>query len=417
MSVRSGQTITVLFTTRRFDTGAATDADSTPSGVLYVNGTANGASVTVTNLGTGLYKAAVTLPTLSLFDLVALVISATVNSVSDNAVVWSEMKDIAIDASGLVAVPNTQKVDVETIKTNPVANGGTVTFPTNATLASTTNITAGTITTATNVTTVNGLANNVITAASIAADALTAAKIADGAIDAATFAAGAINAAAIAADAITAAKVADGTIDAATFAAGAINATAIAADAITAAKIADGAIDAATFAAGAINAAAIAADAITDAKVASDVTIASVTGSVGSVAGAVGSVTGNVGGNVVGSVGSLATAPTNFALLSIDGSGRVRVQSGVTANASIDNFEFTMVLASDHVTPATGLSVTAERSIDGGAFSACANAVTAVGGGVYKISLEASDLNGTTVMLRFTAATADARHFEFITTP
>lgn len=69
------------------------------------------------------------------------------------------------------------------------------------------------------------------------------------------------------------------------WASGAITAAAIGADAITAAKIADGAIDAATFAAGAINAAAIGADAITDAKVASDVTIASVTGSVGSVVG------------------------------------------------------------------------------------------------------------------------------------
>ena len=88
---------------------------------------------------------------------------------------------------------------------------------------------------------------------------------------------------------------------------GAITAASIAADAITAAKIADGAIDAATFATGAITATAIAADAITDAKVASDVTIASVTGAVGSVTGAVGSVTGNVGGNVVGSVGSVAT--------------------------------------------------------------------------------------------------------------
>lgn len=46
----------------------------------------------------------------------------------------------------------TQKVDVETIKTNPVVNGGTATFPTNATLASTTNITAGTMTTVTNLT-------------------------------------------------------------------------------------------------------------------------------------------------------------------------------------------------------------------------------------------------------------------------
>ena len=112
----------------------------------------------------------------------------------------------------------TQKVDVDTIKTNPVVNGGTITFPTTATLASTTNITAGTITTATNVTTVNGLAANVITAASINADAITAAKIADGAIDAATFAAGAINAAAIAAAAFTSAKFGTGAIDAAALA-------------------------------------------------------------------------------------------------------------------------------------------------------------------------------------------------------
>lgn len=49
-------------------------------------------------------------------------------------------------------IATTQKVDVETIKTNPVVNAGTITFPTGATLASTTNITAGTMTTTTNLT-------------------------------------------------------------------------------------------------------------------------------------------------------------------------------------------------------------------------------------------------------------------------
>ncbi len=49
-------------------------------------------------------------------------------------------------------VPDGQKVDVNTIKTGAVVNSGTVTFPTNATLASTANITAGTITTVTNLT-------------------------------------------------------------------------------------------------------------------------------------------------------------------------------------------------------------------------------------------------------------------------
>jgi hypothetical protein len=94
------------------------------------------------------------------------------------------------------------------------------------------NITSGTITTATNVTTVNGLAANVITAASIATGAIDADAIADGAIDAG----------AIAADAITAAKIADGAIDAATFAAGAITATVIATGAIDADALAADAV-------------------------------------------------------------------------------------------------------------------------------------------------------------------------------
>lgn len=154
------------------------------------------------------------------------------------------------------------------------------------------------------------------------------------------WASGAITAASIADGAITAAKIADGAIDAATFAAGAINAAAIASDAITAAKIADGAIDAATFAAGAINAAAIASDAITDAKVAADVTIASVTGSVGSVSGAVGSVTGavgsvtgNVGGNVVGSVASVTGNVGGNVVGNVNGSVGSVAAGGISASS------------------------------------------------------------------------------------
>lgn len=59
---------------------------------------------------------------------------------------WLGTAPLALSSQQVQAVvPVTQKVDVDTIKTNPVVNGGTITFPTNATLASTTNITAGTI--------------------------------------------------------------------------------------------------------------------------------------------------------------------------------------------------------------------------------------------------------------------------------
>lgn len=70
-------------------------------------------------------------------------------------------------------IATTQKVDIETIKTNPVVNAGTVTFPTTATLASTTNITAGTITTTTNLTNLPAITTDWLTGTGVAASAVT----------------------------------------------------------------------------------------------------------------------------------------------------------------------------------------------------------------------------------------------------
>lgn len=81
---------------------------------------------------------------------------------------------------------------------------------------------------------------------------------------------------------------------------------------------------------------------------------------------------------------------------------------GIQKNTALSNFEFVMCSSSDHISPATGLTVTAQRSIDGGAFAACANSVTEVGSGVYKINLAGADLNGTVITLKFTATGADA---------
>lgn len=85
-----------------------------------------------------------------------------------------------------------------------------------------------------------------------------------------------------------------------------------------------GGVIVASIANGAITAASIASDAITDAKVASDVTIASVTG-------AVGSVTGNVGGNVVGSVGSVASGGITAASIATDAFGALELASDAVA--------------------------------------------------------------------------------------
>lgn len=63
------------------------------------------------------------------------------------AMTWADVAapTTAVNLSG-TTIAVTQKVDVDTIKTNPVVNAGTITFPTGATLASTTNITTATIT-------------------------------------------------------------------------------------------------------------------------------------------------------------------------------------------------------------------------------------------------------------------------------
>ncbi len=111
-------------------------------------------------------------------------------------------------------------------------------------------------------------------------------------------------------------------------------------------------------------------------------------------------------------------------LSSGSGTGQISLSSGAVSltagqlaikkNTALANFEFPMTDSTTNA-PKTGLTVTATRSIDGGAFAACANAVSAVSNGIYKISLDATDLNGTVITLRFTAALANDRLITIIT--
>lgn len=78
----------------------------------------------------------------------------------------------------------------------------------------------------------------------------------------------------------------------------------------------------------------------------------------------------------------------------------------ILKNVAFTAFEFTMYDANG--LPATGLTITAQRSIDGAAFAATANSATEVANGVYTINLAAADLNGNCITFRFTATGADA---------
>ncbi len=87
----------------------------------------------------------------------------------------------------------------------------------------------------------------------------------------------------------------------------------------------------------------------------------------------------------------------------------------IKKNIALNNFEFLMIDAVDHITPKTGLTVTAERSIDGGAFAACANAPSEIGNGIYKINLAAGDLNGDVITFKFTGTGADQTTLTILT--
>ena len=129
-----------------------------------------------------------------------------------------------------------------------------------------------------------------------------------------------------------------------------------------------------------------------------------------------------VGGNyrylVTASLASAAQMG-RFVYGSAEGDLTVNTDGSVTIhpikNTSLSAFEFVMYDSATHALPTTGLTVTAQRSIDGAAYANCANAVAEVGSGTYKIDLAAADLNGNVITLKFTATGADTQ-FVTITT-
>ena len=88
---------------------------------------------------------------------------------------------------------------------------------------------------------------------------------------------------------------------------------------------------------------------------------------------------------------------------------------GIKKNTAYSNFQFFMRDTSDHVSAKTGLSVSSNRSIDGGAFASTANSPSEISNGFYKIDLDAADLNGDTISFRFSATGADDTAITIIT--
>lgn len=117
-----------------------------------------------------------------------------------------------------------------------------------------------------------------------------------------------------------------------------------------------------------------------------------------------------------GGAGAIPITGTGANAIAVDGSGNVSVTSGIKKNAARSGFTFTMTDSTTHAPkPGIGAGVAPTVSRDGGAFGATTNAVSEIAFGDYKIDLSAADLNGSIVMLRFTATNADDLNILIVT--
>jgi hypothetical protein len=89
----------------------------------------------------------------------------------------------------------------------------------------------------------------------------------------------------------------------------------------------------------------------------------------------------------------------------------------ITKNVVLTGFPIFMVSSTDHVTGKTGLTVTAQRSLDGAFLGPCDNPVMEIGSGFYRINFSANDTNGDTMAFLFTATGADPLAFTALGQP
>jgi hypothetical protein len=115
-----------------------------------------------------------------------------------------------------------------------------------------------------------------------------------------------------------------------------------------------------------------------------------------------------------------ASISADIAAVKVD-SAAIKLQtdalpSGIAKNVALSNFQFFMVLSSDHVSAAGGKTVTGTISKDGGAFAALTNAVSEIGNGMYKVNITQIEMNADVVTLKFTETNCDQRIITVYTT-
>lgn len=118
MTVKTGSIWAGAFVTLDA-TGAIKTATGTPSGVLYIDGVANGATVTIT--GSNPYKWSVTLPALTAGQRVDMYITATISYIATAAIVASDQADTSLLSDGVaVASIATDAITAAALKADAV---------------------------------------------------------------------------------------------------------------------------------------------------------------------------------------------------------------------------------------------------------------------------------------------------------
>lgn len=118
----------------------------------------------------------------------------------------------------------------------------------------------------------------------------------------------------------------------------------------------------------------------------------------------VSAITGTVTATVVGGTISTVTNPVSIS------TGQLTVKR----DTALAGFTFPMYNGTTGNLQ-TGLTVACMLSIDGGVLQSSTNGVTEIGNGIYKLNLAAADLNGTVIILVFTATAASATVISLIT--
>lgn len=112
-----------------------------------------------------------------------------------------------------------------------------------------------------------------------------------------------------------------------------------------------------------------------------------------------------------------AEASTGAAPTAVEIANQVYTSFRLKSGATLANYPFVMTLSSNGQ-PATGKTVTVERSIDGGSFASTGiTNVAEIASGAYKCDLGATATTGSVILLKFSAADCNTWFEKIVTTP